>query len=181
MLLLKRHLVELVKAGKKRQTIRLWSRPLLRAGQISFTPGLGKMRITAVDELPSLSALTESDALADGFPTLAALLAEIRRIYGPGASQSQTRRLFRIQFEYPLSPEEKPKTQPAKLKAKPASGQPPVVRKKTASSAAPSRKSKIENRKSRMSPDQRQSLRSFILARAPHRRSSKSEQSKTKN
>ena len=65
MLLLKRHLVALVRAGKKRQTIRLWSRPLLRTGQISFTPGLGKMLITAVDQLESLKDLTEADALAD--------------------------------------------------------------------------------------------------------------------
>ena len=55
MLLLKRHLIDLVRAGKKRQTIRLWKSRRLRPGQISFTPGLGKMRITAVDTLEHIA------------------------------------------------------------------------------------------------------------------------------
>src|SRR3954462_8724112 len=99
MLLLKKHLVALVRAGKKRQTIRLWTRANLRAGQISYTPGLGKMKITAIDQLASLSDLTEADAKADGFDSLGELLAEIRRIYGK--SIPKDRKVFRIKFDWP--------------------------------------------------------------------------------
>lgn len=99
MLLLKKHLVLLVRQGKKRQTIRLWSKPLLRVGQVSYTPGLGKMLITAVDQLASLEALTERDARDDGFESLAGLLAEIRKIYGPSA---KGRAIYRIRFDWPI-------------------------------------------------------------------------------
>lgn len=103
MLLLKRHLVQLVREGRKRQTIRLWSRAAVRAGQISYTPGLGRMRIAAVDILPSLAALTEEDARADGFGSLGELRAEIRKIYGPlGEGGVKGRTLFRIKFEWPI-------------------------------------------------------------------------------
>src|SRR5438874_1869002 len=115
MLLLKRHLVELVRLGKKRQTIRLWSRPLLRAGQISYTPGLGKMKITAVDKLPSLAALTPADALADGFPSLPALLAEIHRIYGP--TPPPNRHVYRIQFSWPIDAAGKTLTLPNRTRS----------------------------------------------------------------
>src|SRR5947209_5029890 len=100
MLLLKRHLIDLVRAGKKRQTIRLWKSRRLRPGPISFTPGLGKMRITAVDTLPSLAALTAADPRADGFPTKNSLLAEIHAIYG--TPLPKIRLIPRIQFQWPL-------------------------------------------------------------------------------
>ena len=99
MLLLKKHLVALVRAGKKRQTIRLWSRPIVFAGQISYTPGLGRLRIVSVEELPGFYALTDADAVADGFTDRAALLAELHRHYPvipPG------RRLFSVVFQWPL-------------------------------------------------------------------------------
>src|SRR5205823_3134673 len=94
MLLLKKHLVALVRAGKKRQTIRLWTKANLRPGQISYTPGLGKMKITAVDQLHSLQELTHADAIADGFDSLPQLLAEIRRIYGTGGGIPKDRKIF---------------------------------------------------------------------------------------
>ncbi|MCL2640471.1 MAG: ASCH domain-containing protein [Phycisphaerales bacterium] len=149
MLLFKRHLVELIRCGRKRQTVRFWSRPLLRKGQISYTPGLGKMKITAVDLLPSLAALTEADAVADGFPTLAALLAEIHKIYGKPLPPN--RQLYRVRFSWPID----------------AAGKTLVLEH------APSPPSKIENRKSKIenqkSPSQslsqkRQALRSYVLA-----------------
>ncbi len=105
MLLLKKHLVALVRAGKKRQTIRLWSRPIVFAGQISYTPGLGRLRIVSVEELPGFDALTEADAVADGFTDRAALLAELHRNYPiipPG------KRLFRVVFQWPLRVTGKP-------------------------------------------------------------------------
>ncbi len=107
MLLLKKHLVALVRAGKKRQTIRLWDRPHVRVGQISYTPGLGKLKITGLEELPHLDALTPADAIADGFATLSELLSEIHQSYPvipPG------KRLFRVTFEWPWPPTADPIT-----------------------------------------------------------------------
>jgi hypothetical protein len=98
-LLLKKHLVRLVREGKKRQTLRFWSRPVVAEGQISFTPGLGKMLITKVEVVQNLDELTDADAQADGFSNLAELLAELRRIYPslPPAGK----KLYRIAFEWP--------------------------------------------------------------------------------
>ncbi len=101
MLLLKKHLVELVRAGKKRQTIRYWTRPIVFPGQISFTPGLGKMKILRVDELAGYESLTLNDARDDGFATLEELLAELKRNYPevpPG------KRLYRVVFQWPMEP-----------------------------------------------------------------------------
>ena len=112
MLLLKRHLIALVRAGKKRQTIRFWSRPRVRVGQLAYTPGLGRLRIDTVDTLPSLAALTAADARADGFPTRKALLAEITRIYGPAVAPGKT--LYRIGFTWP-PPETPPVVEPHRI------------------------------------------------------------------
>ena len=115
MLLLKKHLVELVRAGKKRQTIRLWDRPHVRVGQISYTPGLGQLKITGIDELPHLDALTDADAIADGFASLPELLREIHHAYPvipPG------KRLFRVTFQWPL-PAGAPVASPATTNAIP--------------------------------------------------------------
>jgi hypothetical protein len=149
MLLLKRHLVDLVRTGKKRQTIRLWSRAMLHAGQISYTPGLGRMKITGVDILPTLAALTEADARADGFDSLAALLDEIRRIYGDAP---QGRTIFRIQFDWPIDEAGR------KLAIAPA-----AVARKNGSV----RSTRPAPPKSSMTVAQRGKLRAFILAHAP--------------
>ncbi len=101
MMLLKKHLVELVRRGRKRQTIRLWTRAMVCAGGVSYTPGLGRMRITAVDELAGLGALTRADAVADGFGSLRELLGEIERIYG-GEGVPAGRRVYRVRFEWPI-------------------------------------------------------------------------------
>jgi hypothetical protein len=123
MLLLKRHLVLLVRQGLKRQTIRFWTRPAVRAGQVSYTPGLGRMKILAVDVVPSLDALTEEDAVADGFASLKELRAELRNIYGPLAKPAG-RTLFRIKFEWPIDPAGEQLVLPAP-QARPAAEPPP--------------------------------------------------------
>ena len=110
MLLLKRHLVELVRAGKKRQTLRFWSHALVRANQVTYVPGLGKILVTGISEIPSLAALTEVDAQADGFADLKSLLAELSRIYGPGLPEGK--KLFRVVFAWPV--EEPAAAEPAK-------------------------------------------------------------------
>jgi hypothetical protein len=99
MLLLKKHLVDLVRAGRKRQTIRFWTRPIVFPGQISFTPGLGKMKILRVEELAGYEALTPGDAHDDGFDTLEELLAELKRNY---PEVPAGKRLYRVVFQWPL-------------------------------------------------------------------------------
>jgi hypothetical protein len=186
MLLLKRHLVELVRAGKKNQKIRLWRRPLVRPGQISFSPGLGRLRITAVDELESLEVLTEADARADGFDSLPDLLREIRTIYAPPArpkqrryparAQEQSRRLYRVRFEWPL-PEhlddaEKAGTRSAKKIARGRLKR----RRRSVSAKGPSAtptKKVAKPRRKRPARDrakaaaQRRALHAYILSRKP--------------
>ncbi|HVX83697.1 MAG TPA: ASCH domain-containing protein [Phycisphaerae bacterium] len=165
MLLLKRHLVTLVREGKKRQTIRLWTRPLLRPGQISYTPGLGRMLITAVDILPSLEALTEADARADGFASLRELRGEITRIYGP---RVKGRTIYRIRFDWPIDAAGAALV--LESAAASATASRPAARssriQKIPSHSAASRKPR---RQTRMTPVQRQTLRRFILENVPPR------------
>lgn len=100
MLLLKKHLVDLVREGKKRQTLRFWTRPIVSEGQVSYTPGLGRMLIKRIDLIRDISELTQTDAQADGFRDLPELLAELHRIYPviPPAGK----KLYRIIFEWPV-------------------------------------------------------------------------------
>ena len=167
MLLLKKHLVLRVRQGLKRQTVRLWKGQLLRAGVISHTPGLGKMRITAVDELASLDALTEADARADGFATRAALLAEIHKIYGrklpPG------RRIFRIKFEWPIDEAgrelvlaQRPAVTPAG-RAEPRA-EPRAERSRIVAQRASAKKSRTTRQ---ATTAQRHALRQYIIAQSP--------------
>lgn len=100
MLLLKKHLVKLVRDGKKRQTLRFWTRPIVTVGQVSFTPGLGRMLITGVEVIHDMNELTDADALADGFNNLAELMAELRRIYP--RIPPVGKKLYRIAFEWPV-------------------------------------------------------------------------------
>ena len=99
-LLLKKHLVDLVREGKKRQTLRFWTRPIVSEGQVSYTPGLGRMLIKRIDLIRDISELTQTDAQADGFRDLPELLAELHRIYPviPPAGK----KLYRIIFEWPV-------------------------------------------------------------------------------
>jgi hypothetical protein len=144
MLLLKRHLLDLVRSGAKRQTIRFWSRPMVRAGQLAFTPGLGRVRILSVERLASLRALTARDARADGFPTRRRLLAEIRAIYGPAIPPG--RFIYRVRFAWPAEPASDPaRASPAPRRQRSA----PALRR------ASSLKKRI--------------LRDFLVAAAPRR------------
>jgi hypothetical protein len=97
MIFFKRKFQDAIRGGTKTQTVRLWTRPLARAGQVRFAPGVGYLRIREVAEVP-LSALTEADALADGFPSLAALREELYGLYGEAARDN--RRCFRVVFEF---------------------------------------------------------------------------------
>ena len=180
MLLLKKHLVDLVRAGKKRQTIRYWTRPIVFPGQISFTPGLGKMKILRVDELAGYESLTLNDARDDGFDTLQELLAELKRNYPevpPG------KRLYRVVFQWPMELPEAAPTSNASLISHPrASISPPTPFVKTArrpkaraalsTNSHPAEPATAPTSDGSMSPTQRQLLRGWVIAQLPANRSS---------
>jgi hypothetical protein len=197
MLLLKRHLVELVRAGNKRQTIRIWARQLVSPGQISFAPGLGRLRITAVDVLPSLEALTEADAVDDGFATRAELLAEIGRIYSPAEvargrkrdkptrrdrkDPGRRRTVYRVKFEWPVAEgaeevEKAREEQAGALAKERRTGKPgkakkarkePKDRQRAKGRAAAAGARGAGGGRVGMSAAQREAVRGFVLARKP--------------
>jgi hypothetical protein len=94
-----------VSAGTKTTTLRRWKRPMLRAGQIVASPGIGRLEIALVRPI-EWDALTEADARADGFDSLADLNRAIRRIYpqsdGDGRSWFQVR--FRVLEKDAIAP-----------------------------------------------------------------------------
>ena len=189
MLLLKKHLVELVRSGKKRQTIRYWTRPIVSPGQISFTPGLGKMKILSVEELTGYQELTLEDALADGFTSLPELLAELKRNYPqipPG------KRLYRVVFQWPVSLTSTPT--PAVVRSNAAElqkvGQAPINQDVSKKSALPALRGESDSDQgltgsestAKFEPDygegkcehggmhrwQKEQLRDWIMAKSPH-------------
>lgn len=95
MLLFKKKFLDAIRRGEKTQTVRLWTRPRMSAGQRSYIPGVGYIRIEAVDHVP-LDQLTDDDARLDGFPTAAALRAEIDAIYSQYPDRGQ--QPYRIRF-----------------------------------------------------------------------------------
>jgi hypothetical protein len=96
MLLFKKKFLPAIRAGEKTQTIRLWKYRKMRAGQSSYIPGVGRIKITAVEEV-ELDRLTDADARPDGFPTADLLRAEIARLYPKQLAEGF--RPFRIVFE----------------------------------------------------------------------------------
>ncbi len=95
MLLFKRKFLDAIRADEKTQTIRLWKHRHMRAGQRSYTPGVGPIEILAIDEV-QVAELTDADALPDGFPTAAALQHELQEIYGDKLAAGY--KAFRIKF-----------------------------------------------------------------------------------
>ncbi len=102
MLLFKKKFLEAIRNGEKTQTIRLWLRPRMKAGQRSYIPGVGYIRIGSVEQV-ELEDLTDGDARPDGFPTANELRAEIVAIYSQYPDQGQ--KAYRIRFA--LAPDEK--------------------------------------------------------------------------
>jgi hypothetical protein len=96
MLLFKKKFLAAIRSGEKTQTIRLWKFRHMRAGQRSYIPGVGSIRITAVESV-DIDALTDADAIPDGFPSASALQHELRTIYGEKLASGH--KAFRIAFE----------------------------------------------------------------------------------
>jgi hypothetical protein len=96
MLLFKKRFLPAIRSGQKTQTIRLWKHRRMRAGQRSFIPGAGHIRITEVEEV-RLEHLTDADAAPDGFATADELRAEIVRLYADRLTAGY--RAYRVRFE----------------------------------------------------------------------------------
>lgn len=96
MLLFKKKFLAAIRSGQKTQTIRLWKYRRMKAGQRSYIPGVGYIRLTAVDEV-DLDQLTDADARPDGFDTADQLRAEIAQLYPKQLAEGY--RAYRIVFE----------------------------------------------------------------------------------
>jgi hypothetical protein len=96
MLLFKKKFLPAIRSGEKTQTIRLWKFRRMRSGQRSYIPGVGYIRVTSVEPV-DVDALTDADAVPDGFPTATALQCELRSIYGEKLAAGH--QAYRIVFE----------------------------------------------------------------------------------
>lgn len=105
MLLFKKKFLDAIREGTKTQTIRLWPRRQMKAGQRSYIPGIGYIRITDVDAV-ELAELTDEDAVPDGFATADALRAEIKELYSEKLATGY--QAYRVLF-YVLPAEEQKK------------------------------------------------------------------------
>lgn len=103
--------MDAIRSGEKTQTIRLWKFAKMRAGQRSYIPGAGYIRIDAVDPV-ALESLTDADAVLDGFPSTDALRTEIRELYAEKITAGQ--QAFRIRFHILPADEQIKKPKPAK-------------------------------------------------------------------
>ena len=102
MLLFKRKFLDAIRLGEKTQTIRLWKHRMMRDGQRSYTPGVGGIRITRVEEV-EIDDLTDEDARPDGFADAESLRSELRSIYGEklDAGYLAFRVVFRVEPKEP--------------------------------------------------------------------------------
>jgi hypothetical protein len=96
MLLFKKKFLPAIRSGEKTQTIRLWKFRHMRAGQRSYIPGVGHIIIRSIEPV-EIDALTDADAIPDGFESASALQDELRTIYGDKLSAGH--KAFRIAFE----------------------------------------------------------------------------------
>jgi hypothetical protein len=96
MLLFKKKFLDDIRSGTKTQTIRLWKHRMMRAGQRSYIPGVGYIRITMVEQV-EVDALTDADAIPDGFPNATALQTELRELYGEKLDAGH--QAYRVVFE----------------------------------------------------------------------------------
>ena len=97
---MKKAFFDAVRTGRKTTTLRYWRRQMVRPGEVHTVPGLGKLRIEAVQDV-ELSSLTDADAAADGFASVADLRAALEKMYPALAGRGDTgRKLYAIRFTF---------------------------------------------------------------------------------
>jgi len=99
MLLFKKKFHDAIRSGRKQQTIRLWKTRFMRAGQVTYIPGLGRARITSVETI-ALDAITDRDAILDGFDSRDALMTELQGLYAERIAAGY--QCYKVVFEYPI-------------------------------------------------------------------------------
>ena len=105
MLLFKEKFLKKIRSGEKSQTIRLWDRRRMRAGQRSYIPGIGYVLITSVKPI-ELDDLNDNIARLDGFHSADELRAELHALYGK--DMLAKRKAYIIRFSVlPQSEQEK--------------------------------------------------------------------------
>lgn len=90
-------MLELIRKGTKRQTLRWWTYARVKVGQRAYVPGLGYVEVTAVERLPGLGVLRSADARADGFGSVRALRAALGEMYAGGTAGKV---LWRVRFAW---------------------------------------------------------------------------------
>ena len=93
-----------IRSGRKRTTIRRWDRARVSAGQRVFCPGLGYLRVEAIEPV-EWNELSEADAVADGFGTLREMKKVLLSLY-PGKSDGK--QWWRVSFVFngPANPKD---------------------------------------------------------------------------
>ncbi len=95
-LLFKKKFLPAIRSGEKTQTIRLWSVCRMKAGQRSYIPGAGYIRVVSLDAV-DLPRLTDDDARPDGFDSAEALREELATLYAGQLAAGH--RAYRVRFE----------------------------------------------------------------------------------
>ena len=113
-LLFKKKFMSAIRSGEKTQTIRLWNVCRMKAGQRSYIPGAGYIRVESVEPV-DLEALVDQDAWPDGFATAAALRGEIESLYAGQLAEGY--RAYRVRFHL-LPPDEQAAAVAARKAAK---------------------------------------------------------------
>ncbi len=114
MLLFKKKFLDAIRCGDKTQTIRLWPYCRMRAGQRSYIPGVGYIRIDTIDQV-SVDALSDADARRDGFTSAGALRTELNDLYAEKIAEGH--QAYRIIFAV-LPPEEQRRLKQKKARRK---------------------------------------------------------------
>ncbi|MBN2583395.1 MAG: ASCH domain-containing protein [Planctomycetes bacterium] len=96
-LLFRKEFHEPIRSGRKRQTIRFWTRRHAKVGTRLRSPHLGTFLVTDIQEIDP-DALTEEDARLDGFDSLSALRGKLIELYG--STRPPDRRCFKLSFEF---------------------------------------------------------------------------------
>jgi hypothetical protein len=97
-ILFKKEFHAAILAGRKTTTLRRWRSCKLKPGDRVRVPGVGELTLSAVESV-RWEDLTEADAKADGFETLAELNKVIARIYPD--MEGDGKAWFRIRFGAP--------------------------------------------------------------------------------
>jgi len=95
MLLFKKKFLAAIRSGEKTQTVRLWEHCRMRAGQRSYIPGVGYIKVSAVDVV-TLESLDDHDAQLDGFSTADALREELAALYADQLAAEH--KVYRVRF-----------------------------------------------------------------------------------